>query len=169
MTLAVDPFGTEGLTPDLRQKLLDYLGTKRLAGYDLKVTGAIYLAVDLAIEFSVAPGFQPGNVEEALLIALSNSLLAGGSKGFFHPDNFTFGQGLYVSKIYAAVMAVPGVQSAQITRLARLRTAQPDSETNANLAQGFLAVGPDQIIRLDNDRNFPEKGSLTVRPKRGVA
>src|SRR5262249_49545795 len=26
VTLAVDPFGTEGLTPDLRQKLLDYLG-----------------------------------------------------------------------------------------------------------------------------------------------
>jgi hypothetical protein len=94
--------------------------------------------------------------------------LPSGSKGFFHPDSFTFGQDLFVSKIFAAVMAVPGVKSAQITRLARLHTAQPDSETNANLAQGFLGVGPDQIIRLDNDRNFPENGSLTVRPKRGA-
>jgi predicted phage baseplate assembly protein len=168
VTLAVDPFGTEGLTPGLRQELLDYLGKKRLTGYDLEITGAIYLPVDLEIEFSVAPGFQPSNVEEALLTTLSNSVLPGGSKGFFHPDNFTFGQDLYVSKIYGAVMAVPGVQSAQITRLARQHTAQPDSETNANLAQGFLGVGPDQIIRLDNDRNFPERGSLTLLPKAGA-
>jgi hypothetical protein len=62
-------------------------------------------------------------------------------------------------------MGVSGVQSAQITRLARLHSAQPDSETAANLAKGFLAAGADQIIRLDNDRNFPQNGTLTVIPK----
>ena len=76
-----------------------------------------------------------------------------------------FGDNLYVSRIFAAVMAVPGIESAQITRLARLHAAQPDSETAINLRQGYLSVGPDQIIRLDNDRNFPENGTLAVRPK----
>ena len=61
-------------------------------------------------------------------------------------------------------MAVPGVASAQITRLARLHAAQPESETAANLARGFLPAGLDEIIRLDNDRNFPQNGTLSVRP-----
>ena len=121
VTLAVDPIGAEGLTSTLREELLKYFDTKRLAGYDVEITGAIYSPVDLEIEFSVAPGSQPSNVREALQHTLGNGLLPSGSKGFFHPDNFTFGQNLFVSKIYAAVMAVPGVRSAQITRLARLQ------------------------------------------------
>jgi hypothetical protein len=63
------------------------------------------------------------------------------------------------------VMALAGVESAQITRLARLHAAHPDRETAINLARGFLSTGSDQIVRLDNDRNFPENGSLSVRPK----
>lgn len=168
VTLAVDPIGAEGLTTTLREELLKYFDTKRLAGYDVEITGAIYSPVDLEIEFSVAPGSQPSSVQEALQHTLGNGLLPNGSKGFFHPDNFTFGQSLFVSKIFAAVMAVPGVRSAQITRLARLRTAHPDSETAANLARGFLAVGADEIIRLDNDRNFPENGVFVVRAKGGA-
>jgi len=161
----VDPFDVEGLTPDLRQGLLDYLEARRLAGYDLEITGPVFLPIELQIEFCTAPGARPSDVQEAIQQALSNAELPGGLKGLFHPDNFTFGDNVYVSKIYAAVMAVPGVGSAQITRLARLHAAQPDSETTTNLHQGFLAVGPDQIIRLDNDRNFPQNGTLTVQPK----
>ena len=58
VTLAVDPAGTEGLTPSLRQQLLQYLGDKRLAGYDLEITGPIYLPIDLELQFSAAPGFS---------------------------------------------------------------------------------------------------------------
>jgi hypothetical protein len=62
-------------------------------------------------------------------------------------------------------MSVPGVESAEIIRLARLHAAQPDRETQQNLRQGYLAAAPDQIIRLDNDRNFPENGILTIKAK----
>src|SRR5262249_42016475 len=124
-------------------ELLAYLATKRLAGYDLQITAPAYLPIDLEIQFSIAPGSQSSSVQEALEQALSNGVLPDGSKGFFHPDNFTFGQNLYVSKIFAAVMGVPGVQSAQITRLALLHSARPDNETTSNLAKGFLAVGAD--------------------------
>lgn len=165
VTLAVDPVGVEGLTPQLEQALRDYLGTKRLSGYDLEIVGPSYVPVDLQIEFTPAPGSFPSHVQQALLVALSNRSNADGSHGFFHPDNFTFGGSLFVSAIYAAVMAAPGVQSAQITRLARLHAEQPDQETTTNLGQGFLAIGHDQIIRLDNDRNFPQNGTLAVVPK----
>jgi hypothetical protein len=165
VTLAVDPVGTEGLSPTLTAELQTYLGARHLAGYDLQITAPEYLPIDLEIEFSVAPGSQSSSLQETLEQVLGNSILPDGSKGFFYPDNFTFGQNLYVSKIFAAVMGVPGVQSAQITRLARLHSGQSASETTANLAEGFLAVGTDQIVRLDNDPNFPQNGTLSVIPQ----
>jgi predicted phage baseplate assembly protein len=163
VTLGVDPKGTDGLTPDLRSALLAYLDTRRLAGYDLEINSPAFVPVDLILNFCVIPGFRSAAVEQQIELALSNSVLPGGAKGFFHSDNFSFGDNLYTSRLFAAVMAVSGVDSVRITRLARLHSAFPDNETQANLRQGFLSAGPDQIIRLDNDRNFPENGVLTVQ------
>lgn len=169
VTVATDPIGAIGLTPTLRSSILDYLGAKRLAGYDLEVTSPTYVPVELELQFAILPGSQQGDVQQALLLAFSNGVLPGGAKGFFHPDNFTFGDSLYISRIFAAAMAVPGVKSVEITGLARLHAAQPAKETAANLAQGFLAVGLDQIVRLDNDRNFPQNGTLSLRALGGQA
>jgi hypothetical protein len=163
VTLGVDPKGGTDLTPDLRSELLAYLDERRLAGYDLDVKSPAYLPIDLILNFCVISGFRSAAVQQQIELALSNSVLPGGAKGFFHPDNFSFGDSLYISRLFAAVMAVPGVESMRITRLARLHSAFPDQETQANLRQGFLFTGPDQIIRLDNDRDFPENGVLTVQ------
>ena len=164
VTGAVDPIGAAGLTPSLRNDLLRYLDAKRLSGYDLEITSPVYVPIELSIDFTTLPGAKQGDVQLAILIALSN-----GDKGFFNPDNFTFGDNLFISRIYAAIMAAPGVRSAQITNLSRLHAAQPARETAANLAQGFLAVGRDQIVRLDNDRNFPQNGTLFLRAAGGHA
>jgi hypothetical protein len=161
VTLTVDPFGSEGLTTDLEDQLVAFLNTRRLSGYDIQISGPIYVPVDLGLQVSVMAGAQQSDVEVALLQTFS-STLPDGSIGFFHPDNFTFGDNLHVSRIYAAAMGVPGVQSITITRLARLHAAQPAQETTLNLAQGYLSVGTDEVIRLDNDRNFPENGTLAV-------
>jgi len=163
--LTVDPGGVEALSADLRNTLLAFLDTRRLAGYDLEIRRAVYVSVDLVIAFCLAKGFLAGDVEQRLLQALSNSGLPGGQKGFFHPDNFSFGDTLYVSKLFATIMAVPGVESAQITRLTRSHSPRPASETSTNLRQGYLQVGPNEIIRLDNDRNLPQNGTLVLVPK----
>jgi hypothetical protein len=165
VTLAVDPRGTEGLDPDLRAALLTFLETRRLAGYDLELVPAQYVPLEVRIEFCLRHGYRSGDVESGILRALSSSDVSGGSRGLFHPDNFSFGGAVYVSRLYAAIMAVPGVESAQITRLARLHAAHPSRETADNLRQGALRVGPNEIIRVDNDRNFPERGTLRVTQK----
>jgi hypothetical protein len=163
VTLGVDPRGAEGLTPQLRTDLLNYLETRRLAGYDLEVTAATYIPVDLILNFCVKDGFRSADVQQRIEQALSNSVLPGGTEGFFHPDNFSFGDPIFVSRLYAAVMSVPGVESVRIVRLARLHAAHPDDETKVNLKLGQFTVGPNEIVRLDNDRNFPENGALTVQ------
>jgi hypothetical protein len=158
----VDPLGREGLTADLKEQLAAFLEPRRLSGYDIQIAGPVYVPVDLALQISVLPGFQQSDVEQALLQTFSSGMLADGTNGFFHPDNFTFGDNLFTSRIYAAAAAIPGVQSVTITRLVRAHAAQPVVETNANLTQGFLFAGTDEVIRLDNDRNFPENGTLLV-------
>jgi len=69
--------------------------------------------------------------------------------------HFSFGDNLYVSKLYQAIMAVPG--SNQRRSLGSRGKAQRRSkvETDANAAR-FLQVGVDQVVRLENDRNFRE-------------
>jgi hypothetical protein len=167
--LAVDPRGEEGLTDELRRALLAYLDGRRLAGYDLEIVRAVYAPIELTLALCLLPGFRSGDVLQALTRALGTGELPGGGRGFFHPDNFSFGDRVFVSRIYAAAMAVPGVASAEITRLARLSSADPDADTAANLARGFLALGADEIARLDNDPNFPERGVLRLEVKGGGA
>ena len=164
VTLGVDVVGAEVLSSELRSDLLKYLDGVRMAGYDLEVTGATYVPIDLSIGYCVAPGFFAADVGQGILQVLGDGELPNGSNGFFHPDNFSFGDALYISKINAAVMGIAGVQSARITRLARLRVPNPDADTRANLRQGFLAVGPNEIIQLNNDRNFPERGVIILQP-----
>ena len=164
VTVGVDPAGAETLSSQLRSDVLSYLDRIRLAGYDVEVTGATYVPIDLAIGFCTAAGFFSATVEQGIQQILSNRDLPGGRKGFFHPDNFSFGDDLYVSRIHAAIMSVPGVASARITRLARLHAPDPEAETRGNLGQGFLAVGSNEILQLDNDRNFPERGVIALLP-----
>jgi predicted phage baseplate assembly protein len=158
--LAADPMNAEGISPALQQQLLQYLGSRRLAGYDLEVTGPQYVPIELEVQVSIVTGTQQGDVEQALLKTFSS---------FFNPNNFSFGDNLYVSRIYAAAMSVAGVASAEITLLARLHAAQPSEDTAANLAQGFLAIGADEIVRLDNDPNFPQNGTLSLVATGGTA
>ncbi len=110
VALGIDPVGGEILSSQLCAELLGFLDGVRLAGYDLEVSGASYVPIDLTIGLCVTPGFISATVEQGVLLALSNGVLAGGGKGFFHPDNFSFGDNVFVSRILAAVMSVAGVE-----------------------------------------------------------
>ena len=46
---------------------------------------------------------------------LSNRSYADGTGGFFDPLNFGFGQSVYLSRLYAALETVEGLDSAQVT------------------------------------------------------
>ncbi len=50
---------------------------------------------------------------------MSNRAFADGTTGFFFPLRFGFGSAVYLSQLYAAVSAVEGVNSAEITLFKR--------------------------------------------------
>jgi hypothetical protein len=88
----------------------------------------------------------------------SNRALPDGRFGFFHPDNLTFGDGIYLSKLVALAQAVPGVESVQVTRLQRLGEGD-----HGEREEGVLRLGPLEVAQLDNDPGFPEHGTLKLK------
>jgi hypothetical protein len=88
-------------------------------------------------------------------------MLPDGRLGFFHPDNLTFGEGIYLSKLVAAAQAVEGVESVQADKLERLFEGPNEIEN------GILPLAPLEIARLDNDPSFPENGVLTLDVRGG--
>jgi hypothetical protein len=118
--------------------------------------------IDLKIEVCVLPHYQRGHVKAALLEVFSNRVLQGGRKGFFHADNLTLGDGIYLSQIVAAGQTVAGVECVTVARLQR-RFAAPNHE----IANGVLPLRYDEIAQLDNDPNYPERGRLEIQVRGG--
>jgi hypothetical protein len=86
----------------------------------------------------------------------------GGKRGLFHPDNFTFGQPVYLSRLYAAAQAVEGVASVDITTFQRQGTSSVLA-----LQSGEIALDPLEIAQLENDPNFPDRGILKINVEGG--
>ncbi|HLI91429.1 MAG TPA: putative baseplate assembly protein [Ktedonobacteraceae bacterium] len=161
VVVAIDPLETETASRALLHHVRAYLENYRRIGHDLKVVPAQYVPLDIAITICVLPNFLRGHVKAALLDLFSNRVLPGGRKGFFHPDNLTFGVGIALSKLVAVAAAVPGVQSVRVTGLKRL------FEPEDYVQQEFLPIGPHEIAQLDNDPSFPEHGKLTLNMEGG--
>jgi hypothetical protein len=155
--LITEPGGRTRLTTRLATLVRNFFTRYKLAGYDLEIRSAEYVPLEIEFELCVLPDHFRGDVVEAVRQALSNRINADGSKGFFHPDNFTFGQNVYLSQIYTAIERVPGVQSAFLTIVRRFGKTD-----NGELASGVLPIGAWEIARLDNDPNFQENGVLRI-------
>ena len=158
------PNGRTRLEAGFERRVRGFLTRFRLAGYDIELRPPQFVPLELAVEICTAPGYFRADAAAAVRDALSARLLPDGTHGFFHPDKFTFGEALYVSRLYAAVERVEGVDSVAIRKL--VRYGQPDA---GELARGALLVGPWEIVRLDNDPSFVEHGVLTVTALGGKA
>jgi len=166
--VAVDPTGSEVVDDEFLDEVDAYLEPYRRIGHDLDVRRADYVPIDLALSICVKPQYQRSHVEAALLDVFSNRVLPDGRLGFFHPDNLSFGQDIYVSRIVAAAQAVPGVMEVHVNQLERFDPGEPTPDLDEELPPGgALALGPFEIARLDNDPDFPENGRLTLTLRGG--
>jgi predicted phage baseplate assembly protein len=142
---------------EFERDLRDHLERYRMAGYDLEVDGPRLVSLEIEAQVCVKSDYFRADVRNALLEVLGASLLPDGRLGLFHPDNFSFGQPVYLSRLYARAQEVPGVSSVHVTVFQR----QGKPETSA-LASGRLDLDRLEIARCDNDPNFPEHGELRI-------
>lgn len=155
--LTADRYGGADVSQDFEDALIARLEPYRLAGQDLEVDAPRYVPLELALKVCVKPDHQRSHIEAALRARLGSRLQPDGRRGVFHPDNFSFGQTVYLSPVQAAALGVEGVDSIVVERFRR--QGQPATD---GTAAGRLLFGHNEIPRLDDDRNYPDRGALSL-------
>lgn len=171
--VAVHPIDSEDLTrlagggaalrPSFAAAMRAHLVRFKLAGYDLAVRAAQYVPLEIDLRVCVRRGHFRGDVLAAVARALSTRSAADGTRGFFHPLEFSFGQPVYLSRLYAVIEAIDGVESVTATVFKRYWEVARDE-----IARGLITMGDLEIARLDNDPNFPENGVLRLSAVGGL-
>lgn len=157
MFVTVDRLGGAPVNSEFETRLRGCLERFRMAGQDLEVDGPQYVSLEIEIAVCITPGYYFSDVKKALLNVFSSRVLPDNTRGLFHPDNFTFGQPVYLSSLIAAAQAVAGVDSVIVKTFQRQRI-----DSNDALSTGKLEIGRLEIARLNNDPNFPERGSFNI-------
>jgi hypothetical protein len=160
--VAIDRFGGKSVDDNFRRTVKDYLEKYRLTGYELEIQGPSYVPLEISLRVCIDPNYFQSEVRRMLVDSFSNRDLPDGSRGFFHPDNYTFGQPVYLSQIYAAAMKVDGVSCVTVDIFQRW-----GKSPNNELETGFVKIGPFEIARVDTDPNYLENGIITFEVEGG--
>jgi hypothetical protein len=137
--------------------LINLLNRYRLAGYESYAPSPDYVSIDLIVTVCALPTAFQGDVEAAVVSALSTSKFPNGTTGFFYYDNFTFGTPLERSALEAAIQGANGVAG-----VVSIQFRQRGLTPNWACLPEELQVGPNQILEMDNDPNQPDNGTLQV-------
>ncbi|MEU9167435.1 putative baseplate assembly protein [Streptomyces sp. NPDC048420] len=160
--LAVDRSGGRPVDARFAAGLREFLEKYRMAGDDLRIDGPYFAALDVVLRVCVGPDYHRSDVAAALLERLGPGRLADGRRAFFHPDNLTFGAPVVLSALLAAAHEVAGVVFVEPVTFRRRATARRATVPVAELPMGHL-----EIARLDNDPDFPDRGTLTLELEGG--
>jgi hypothetical protein len=156
-----EPRASEAIAIDDRTGLIDLLNRYRMAGTESYVPDPVYLSIDLQIQVCALPDAFAAGIEQATVAALSPRG-PNAASAFFAVSRFGFGEPLERSELEAAIQAVPGVAGVLCIDY-RLRDRSPLFSDMGDT----VAVGPNQILRCDNDPSRPGNGSLSVTVQGG--
>jgi hypothetical protein len=161
--VTADPYDSATLTEPETTALESWMDCIRQAGRDVIVKNPKLLPLDLEITLCIEPHAYAADVAAQAYEVLLGPGTGRRIKGFFHPDHFTFGTPLYRSALEAALQRIPGVKSVRgmVVRERGRREYRPFSEL-------LLEPAMDQVLRLDNDPNRPENGTLRIMTEGGA-
>jgi hypothetical protein len=152
-----DRFGGVAVDDTFKARLRRHLERFRMAGYDLEVNSPRYVPLDVELHICVKDDYFRADVLQVVRRVLSSDVLPDGTLGVFHPDNFSFGQPVYLSRVIAAAQAVEGVDSVRVDSFRRL--SDPSSTA---LDDGVIEIGDLEIAQLANSPSFPERGKIAL-------
>jgi predicted phage baseplate assembly protein len=160
--VTIDRLGGRPVDPKFRTEVKAHLEAYRMAGVDVAVDAPIPVPLDIVFTVCVEPGQLRSAVQRALTDRFSARNLPGGGRGFFHPDDLTFAQPVYLSALVAAAMAVPGVRWVETSegpdKPNRFRRwGQPDAGDHA---AGLIRLERLEVARCDSDPSLPENGRI---------
>jgi len=155
-----DPLGAVSLNEDQREKLTIQMDRFRQAGREAVVTDPMYADIDLKIMVCVQPHAYPGQVMARVLKSLVGNKK---QRGFFSPDNFTFGSPLRRSQLETNIQEVSGVRAVRQVEIHRRGHFDWKPLTGM-----YYPVGDQEVLRLENNPEFPERGTLQLTMEGGA-
>jgi predicted phage baseplate assembly protein len=150
MFVTVDREGGAPMDDLLRARLANHLDGYRMAGHDVAFEEPARVSLAISLHVCVEADYFRSDVKQGLLDLFSSGIRANGQRGYFHPDNFSFGSTVYLSPLLAAARTVAGVASVEARGFAR----QGGEDDPLGLESGKLDFGRREIARLDNNPNF---------------
>lgn len=145
------------LPAGLVSKTKESLNLYRMAGVDLEVEGAVIVGLRIEMDICAAADHFQSDVRDAVMRVFTTGDLCSGQRGLLNPENFSFGQTVYMSPLIAAAQAVDGVSAVTLTVFQRM-----DDPTFNAASQGFLTMHRLEIARCDNDPNRLDHGIFVL-------
>lgn len=160
--ITVDRLGGCPVDALFERKLRAFLERFRLAGQDVEIDAPRFIPLEIVFSVCVKPGYYRSQVKAHLLSLFSNRTSPHGIRGFFHPDHFTFGQPVYLSRMIEQVMSVPGVQWVDAEDIPGKpnRFRRWGQVSRGEFSDGKISFGRLEIAQLDNDPSLPENGKI---------
>ncbi|MBC6480826.1 MAG: putative baseplate assembly protein [Hormoscilla sp. GM7CHS1pb] len=161
--IAVDRYGGTPLDDDFKEELGDYIMPFRLMAHDLEIVEPTFVPLDSLLLVEIKDGYFQRSIFRELENTFSNQDLPDGKRGFFHPDNLSFGQPVYLSQIIQRAMEIAGVYRVEAKRF-QVWGRTPLGELDA----GIITTEALSIVQVDNNPYTPENGLLEFELEGGI-
>ena len=161
--IAIDPTGftalgdaiSDALWDELRPRVADHLAAVRLIGEDIELRPPRYVPLEIHITVCAGESYWREDVRFVLEQEFSDGWTSDGRRGFFHPDEWSFGQALHRSAIAGRIHRVTGVE--HVVRITMKRFSAPLPGVPGT---EVLEVAFDEVVLVGNDPDHLERGSI---------
>jgi len=153
--VVIDPEGTTELADALRTEVAAHLEAVRLIGEDLELRPPRYVPLEIHIVICADPAYWREDLRFVLEQEFSDSWTADGRRGFFHPDELSFGQSLHRSAIEGRIHQVAGIEHVVRITMKRFNAPTPGVPNAEVLEMGF-----NEVVLLANDPDHLERGLI---------
>jgi hypothetical protein len=157
ISLYVERVGGLDVDTDFADTVSAFLEPYRMMCSDLEVRSPVYVPLDMTLTVCPSASADWPSVRAALGRLFGARAQPDGSPGLFSPDRLSLGSPVYTGPLIAAAVGVPGVVWAEITDLHTVGMPVPVVMTD-----GRLALDPPLVPRLDNDPNYPDRGTCHI-------
>lgn len=161
--LAIDPAGftalgdarSDALWDELRPRVADHLEAVRLIGEDLELRPPRYVPLEIHVVVCADPAYWCEDLRFVLEQEFSDGWTPDGRRGFFHPDEWSFGQALHRSAIEGRIHRVAGIRHVVRIEMKRFSAPLPGVPSAEVLEIGF-----DEVVLLANSPDHLERGLI---------
>jgi hypothetical protein len=168
--IAIDPAGfvalgdarSDALWDELRPRVADHLEAVRLIGEDLELRPPRYVPLEIDVVVCADPAYWREDLRFVLEQEFSDVWTSDGRRGFFHSDEWTFGQDLHRSAIEGRIHGIAGIKHVVSITMKRFSAPLPGVPGAEVLEMGF-----DEIVLLANDPDHLERGLIRFEVQGG--